>query len=572
MPGIGGIGGLGGIAGGGALGVNGTTNLGWQGNTGNVGFIGGGFGGQAGQGGLAGGQFGNPGNRYQNAQQLNPNANRPQSRQIPGAGPDPEDDQGNKSRLTYDQLKQRREAARGDAKAKGEKIANLDPHGQLAAEAAAEELGGNVRYVIDERVSLPRQKSALLPLLDKPIEASRVCIFNETVHASFPVLGLRVKNTSGQPLTQGPVTVYEDGGYAGDARLPDLQPNEERLISYAIDLGTEVKTETRQSEGPAMTATVIGEKLHLGYTARQTRKYTIRNRSAHDRVLVIEHPVREGWELAGGAKPRESSRDYHRFDVPVLAGKDVVFEVAEEQPRVEQIAGRWHDDDGRRFLFFTSGVGVHVELNSLEASPVLLKARVAKGDVIATSRLRIPQSYRVLNGSPSEAREVTLRHRVGQGWRIAGENTTVKEFALKLAAGKDGRVDVTNEREAAMAVKAETMPVADVEKMLKHPAISEAVKGALRKVLDQRSAIEAQRAQTAEVDKRLKEIADEQDRLRKNLANLPPTSAAHKRYLEKFDKQETEIEALQEQKKKLKAAEEAKQKELADLLPTLNAE
>ena len=39
---------------------------------------------------------------------------------------------------------------------------------------------------------------------------------------------------------QGPITIFEGSSYAGDARILDLQPNEERLISYAIDLGTEV--------------------------------------------------------------------------------------------------------------------------------------------------------------------------------------------------------------------------------------------------------------------------------------------------------------------------------------------
>ena len=33
--------------------------------------------------------------------------------------------------------------------------------------------------------------------------------------------------------------------YAGDARLPDLQPGQEKLVSYAMDLGLEVRPTTR---------------------------------------------------------------------------------------------------------------------------------------------------------------------------------------------------------------------------------------------------------------------------------------------------------------------------------------
>src|SRR5262249_17050447 len=132
--------------------------------------------------------------------------------------------------------------------------------------------------------------------------------------------------------------------------------------------------------------------------------------------------------------------------------------------------------------------------------------------------------------------------------------------------------EVANEREVVTETAGAMISNAELERMLKHPALSEAMKAAARKVLDQRNAIEAQAAQTTEVERRLNEISTEQDRLRKNLANLPPTSAAHKRYLEKFDKQETEIEGLQEQKKKLHAVQQAKLKELAELLTTLSAE
>jgi hypothetical protein len=60
------------------------------------------------------------------------------------------------------------------------------------------------------------------------------------VQKTHPLLGLKFKNTSGAHLNQRPITVFEGGVYAGDTRVLDVQPNEERLVSYAIDLGTEV--------------------------------------------------------------------------------------------------------------------------------------------------------------------------------------------------------------------------------------------------------------------------------------------------------------------------------------------
>src|SRR5262249_20969198 len=119
----------------------------------------------------------------------------------------------------------------------------MDLGASVATAAAAEKLGDFFQYVIDHRVTLPRQKSALLPIVGKDVEAARVSIYNEGTQPKFPFLGLKLKNTSGLHLMQGPVTVFEGGTYAGDARIADPQPNEERLISYAVDLGTEVKPE-----------------------------------------------------------------------------------------------------------------------------------------------------------------------------------------------------------------------------------------------------------------------------------------------------------------------------------------
>src|SRR5262249_37203807 len=62
--------------------------------------------------------------------------------------------------------------------------------------AQATKLGDYFQYVIDRPVTLPRQKSALLPIVGKEVEGTRVSIYNEKTQAKFPLLGLKLKNTS----------------------------------------------------------------------------------------------------------------------------------------------------------------------------------------------------------------------------------------------------------------------------------------------------------------------------------------------------------------------------------------
>jgi hypothetical protein len=702
--------GAGGLGGGG-LGAFGVGGFGGALGIGGIGGLPSGVGG----GGALGGQlgFGGQMNRGFNRSQRGGNL-APMPGGVSDASEETKDDtprNGGRNRLTYEQFQARRrqqgQAIRDEAKAAGEKTTSIDPHGKLASEASSSDLGGHVRYVIEDRISLPRQKSALLPLLDKQIEATRVCIFSEStqggvigrlnspmqpsvdgptelpsstwmerfsnclkgsgcflyanqeslksdppvplfsddsprikiqampgaslanvmtevlgqqgltylmkddrieilkkVHANsfdrplrpsevvgigvgvssspgseanYPLLGLRVKNTTGQPLTPGPVTVYEDGVYAGDASLPTLQPSEERLVAYAIDLATEVKTEVRQSSGPAMTLSLVGEQLIVRHTVRETRKYIARNRSTHDRQLIIEHPIRVGWDLAKGVKPTERTRDAYRFEVKLPAGKDIEFEVAEEQESGDNFSAR-HDklQDGVRTLHFVTGLDLEVIASARMLPVELEKVRVIKGDIEITNRQRVEQSYQVFNTSGKDGRVITVRHRVGPDWRIVDDSAKgkmqTKNFTLKLAPGKDGRADAANERDLSNTWTGTMTPAAQIEKLLAHQSLSANVRAALKKVHDQRADLEQQRSQVVELQKRLKEIGEEQERLRKNIANLPQTSAAYKRYLEKFDKQETEIESLQDQVKKLKESEKYREKELADLLEGLNVE
>ena len=74
--------------------------------------------------------------------------------------------------------------------------------------ATASSLGDYFQYVIDQPVDLARQKSALLPIVNKDVVGARVSIYNPGVQAKHPLLGLRFKNTTGMPLSQGPITVF----------------------------------------------------------------------------------------------------------------------------------------------------------------------------------------------------------------------------------------------------------------------------------------------------------------------------------------------------------------------------
>ena len=235
---------------------------------------------------------------------------------------------------------------------------------QSVAQGAA--LGELFRYEIDKPVSIARQRSAMLPIVSEQIEAEKVSIYDDRVLAKHPLAGLRLVNLTKLNLMQGPVTVYDGGVYAGDARVEDLVPGSERLVSYAVDLDVEVapRTEPRPEE-------IVSVKLAKG-TLVVTRKlarhkiFEIKNSGADAVKLLVEHPREEPWKLVAPEKPAETTRDRYRFAVTAEPGKPVTLEVAEEQQTLQQLALVNTDDS--TILFFT---------NAKQTSPAVKEALTA---------------------------------------------------------------------------------------------------------------------------------------------------------------------------------------------------
>jgi hypothetical protein len=205
--------------------------------------------------------------------------------------------------------------------------------GSVHSAATAGSLGDFFQYVIDHPVTLNRQKSAMLPILGKNVEGARVSIYNERVQVKHPLLGLRLKNTSGAHLNQGPITVFEGNTYAGDTRVLDVQPNEERLLSFAIDLGTEV--DPKAGTGAQKITSVKAVKGIVTTITRVTdeKTYKVVNRSQTDRTLLIEHPNRtaQHFKLVDTDKPMENTPEVYRFQTPVKAGETKSFTVKEQR-------------------------------------------------------------------------------------------------------------------------------------------------------------------------------------------------------------------------------------------------
>src|SRR5262245_62142854 len=149
---------------------------------------------------------------------------------------------------------------------------------------------------------------------------------------------------------QGPITVFENNSYAGDARILDLQPKEERLISYAIDLGTEVEPVVQTPADRITTIKINRGVIHATHKVREAKLYNMKNRSEHDRLVVLEHPYRQQFTLVTPEKYAERARDVYRFEIKVPAGQTAKQEVIEERDVVQTVSISNTDDNQIRIF------------------------------------------------------------------------------------------------------------------------------------------------------------------------------------------------------------------------------
>jgi hypothetical protein len=214
----------------------------------------------------------------------------------------------------------------------------LDLSRGVAAAAQGGEAGSFFQYAIEQPVSIPRQESAMIPIVGQEIDGKRVSIYNEQVHAKHPLLGLQLKNTTGLSLMGGPLTVFEAGSYAGDAQIDTLPPAGERLISFALDLDTEVAASGRSVPDTLVSVRILRGSLLSTLKARRERVYTAKNSGTRARDLLIEHPLDANWELVEPAKPEEKTRSAYRFLLPVPVGAAKELLVAEERQYGQSVA------------------------------------------------------------------------------------------------------------------------------------------------------------------------------------------------------------------------------------------
>jgi hypothetical protein len=266
--------------------------------------------------------------------------------------------------------------------------------------AQAADVGNFFQYSIDTPVTLPRQQSAMLPIVTGEVKADKVSIYNQGVQAKHPLAGLKFTNTTGLYLMQGPITVFDGSVYAGDAKIEDLPPGTERLISYALDLDTEVAPESKGHPEELLSVKITKGTMIASRKYIRGTEYTVKNSGKAAKKVLVEYPFDAQWKLTAPAKPDEKTRNLYRFAVEAKPGEPAKLLVEEERTDHQQIALGNLDDNAIKFYLSAKVVDEKVK----QALSEIVKRKQAIQEV-AAKKQQLEQRIKEIGEDQSRIRQ-----------------------------------------------------------------------------------------------------------------------------------------------------------------------
>jgi len=273
-------------------------------------------------------------------------------------------------------------------------------------------LGDLFEYKLKERVTIRKNQSALVPILQTEVAAEKVSLWSESLGVARPLRALWLSNASTLTLDGGSFNVLDSNTFAGEGLLDAIKPGERRLLSYATDLGLLVDTKDESTRERVTRAYITRGTLVTVSEDRERKTYIARNEDTAARILVIEHPARPEWKLSADTpQPDEKAAGLYRFRMKVEPKKTERLVVNEAKPLYTQYELKTLTDDQIELLLRQKSISPDVEkaLRGITSQKGVVaeyegqvKVQQQQIDQIFGDQARLRENMKSLKGSAEE--------------------------------------------------------------------------------------------------------------------------------------------------------------------------
>ncbi len=291
-------------------------------------------------------------------------------------------------------------------------------------------------YKLKDRVTIRKNQSAMVPILQSEIRAEKVSLWTAGRNVGHPLRGVWLSDTTGETLDGGNFSVIEDEIFAGQGLLEPIKPDERRMLSYATDLGMLVRVSGTTSPQHNTRISITHGLMIRVSEEREKTIYTARNEDSAPGVLIVEHPVRPGWNLASDTlKPEETTATMYRFRAAVGPRQSATLEITESHPVQNTMEISSVTDDQVALMVKQNSIDPAIEqalrkILDQKAQVAALAAEVAKRDGKTTGiyddQQRLRENLKALKGS---AEEKALTQRYTQ--QLSEQETRLDQLRLE---------------------------------------------------------------------------------------------------------------------------------------------
>ena len=203
--------------------------------------------------------------------------------------------------------------------------------------AAAGDIGRFFQYKLKDPVELRSGRSAMLPIQATEADAEIVSLY--TTGATQMLHAVILKNNTQTHWAAGPVTVYNDDIYSGEAQISHCAPGNRRIISHAADLTVESDQHTSKPQQKLTKTWVEDATLNRTFNIQRQHLYRFLSLDGQSKVVLLEHTLEGEWRIDESKSLDEvrieTTETHVRYKFPIFANKPVTVTVPENHDKTQ---------------------------------------------------------------------------------------------------------------------------------------------------------------------------------------------------------------------------------------------
>ncbi len=191
---------------------------------------------------------------------------------------------------------------------------DMDDEYDSAFEVGSEAKGGKgvaMKYRISNPVYVKRNNSSLIPLLNFEAKAKMVSIYNEKMNDSNPIKTITFTNKD-FTLEKGPISVFINQTFAGEAILPFLDSGADARVLFAVDQAVEVNRKVK-NRTRSVHEIMIESYVYKRFFRTKTTVYSLENLGDEKKNLILEHNKTRGYKLYNSKEPDDESSSCYAY-------------------------------------------------------------------------------------------------------------------------------------------------------------------------------------------------------------------------------------------------------------------